>query len=123
MSALIKGGRVRINHRAWPFLACQRFLLCPTPSILIAGCRAFMDRPLPVRSARMAVSRSTRSRITSNRRLPGQGVVLFVNAPEKLFEVWHGGTLIKQLPIKGLHGAELPFERYVTLMKQEARSE
>ena len=55
--------------------------------------------------------------------LAGQGVVLLVNAPEKLFEVWHEGTLIKQLPIKGLHGAELPFERYVTLMKQEAHSE
>jgi transposase InsO family protein len=55
--------------------------------------------------------------------LAGHQVVLFVNAPEKLFEVWHEGTLIKQLPIKGLYGGELPFERYVTLITQEARSE
>ena len=46
-----------------------------------------------------------------------------MNAPEKLFEVRHEATLIKQVPIKGLHGEELPFDRYVTLMKQEARSE
>ena len=55
--------------------------------------------------------------------LAGQQVVLFVKAQEKLFEVWHAGTLIKQVPIKGLHGEELPFERYVTLIKQEARWE
>ncbi len=55
--------------------------------------------------------------------LAGQSVVLLVNAHEKLFEVWHGGALIKQLPIKGLHGEVLPFDRYVTLIKQEARSE
>jgi hypothetical protein len=50
-------------------------------------------------------------------------VVLFVNAPEKLFDVWHAGALIKQVPIKGLHGQELLFDRYVTLIKQEVRSE
>lgn len=55
--------------------------------------------------------------------LAGQSVVLLVNAPEKLFEIRLEGSLLKQMPIKGLYGQELPFERYVTLIKQEARSE
>lgn len=55
--------------------------------------------------------------------LAGQSVVLFVNAPEKLFEVWLEGVLIKRVPIKGLHGEELSFDRYLTLIKQQARSE
>jgi transposase InsO family protein len=55
--------------------------------------------------------------------LAGQHVVLLVNAPEKLFEVYQDTMLIKHVPIKGLHGEVLPFDRYVTLIKQEARSE
>jgi len=55
--------------------------------------------------------------------LAGHHVVLLVNAPEKRFEVYHQDTLIKFVPIKGLHGEALPFDRYVTLIKQEARSE
>jgi hypothetical protein len=55
--------------------------------------------------------------------LAGHHVVLLVNAPEKRFEVYHQDILIKHVPIKGLHGEALPFERYVTLIKQEARSE
>jgi len=55
--------------------------------------------------------------------LAGQHIALVVNAPEKLFEVYHQDILIKQVPIKGLHEKVLPFDRYVTLMKQEARSE
>ena len=46
-----------------------------------------------------------------------------VNALDSLFEVYQDTTLIKQVPIKGLHGDILPFDRYVTLIKQEARSE
>src|SRR6266516_4062411 len=37
--------------------------------------------------------------------------------------VYPDTTLIRQVPIKGLHGDILPFDRYVTLIKQEARSE
>lgn len=55
--------------------------------------------------------------------LAGQSVVLVVNAAEQLFEVRQEASLIKQLPIKGLYGQALPFERYVSLIKQEARSE
>ena len=55
--------------------------------------------------------------------LAGHHVVLLVNAPEKHFEVYLDTTLIKVVPIKGLHGEALPFDRYVTLIKQEARWE
>jgi transposase InsO family protein len=57
------------------------------------------------------------------RALAGQQIVLLVNAPDSLFEVYQDTTLIRQVPIKGLHGDILPFDRYVTLIKQEARSE
>src|SRR6266487_4589583 len=55
--------------------------------------------------------------------LAGQHIVLLVNAKDELFEVYHQDKLIKHVPIKGLHGEVLPFARYVTLIKQEARSE
>jgi len=55
--------------------------------------------------------------------LAGQHVVLLVNAPEKRFDVYQDTTLVRHVPIKGLHGEVLPFDRYVTLIKQEARSE
>ena len=57
------------------------------------------------------------------RTLAGQQVVCFVNAPEKCFDIWQAREPIKQVAIKGLSGKQLPFEEYVTLMKQEARSE
>jgi transposase InsO family protein len=57
------------------------------------------------------------------RALAGHHIVLLVNTPEKVFEIYHQDTLIKQALIKGLHGEVLPFDRYVTLIKQEARSE
>ena len=35
--------------------------------------------------------------------------------------LWRGPTLLKRLPMHGLHGAPVPFEGYVTQMEQEAR--
>lgn len=55
--------------------------------------------------------------------LAGQQVVLFVNAPEKVFEVWSEGHVIKALPIKGLVGREMAWQEYVLLIKEHARSE
>src|SRR5579859_139852 len=55
--------------------------------------------------------------------LAGQRVVLFVNAQNRAFDVYLGSQLIKQVPIKGLRGETMPFERYVDLMREEARSE
>jgi hypothetical protein len=57
------------------------------------------------------------------RELAGQRVTCLVNAREQQFDVWHHVSRVKQLPIKGLYGKPLPFEEYVSLMKQEARSE
>jgi hypothetical protein len=57
------------------------------------------------------------------RALAGQRVVCFVNAPAKCFDIWQGDHLIKQVAIKGWYGKLLPFDEYVTLLKQEARSE
>jgi transposase InsO family protein len=58
-----------------------------------------------------------------SRSLAGQRVTCWVNAAEKCFDIWQPGGLIKSLPIKGLYGQRLPFQDYVALMKQEARSE
>ena len=41
----------------------------------------------------------------------------------RAFDVYLGSQPIKQVPIKGLRGEILPFERYVDLMREEARSE
>lgn len=57
------------------------------------------------------------------REFAGQRVTRFVNAVHKEFDIWHATIRIKQLPIKGLYGKPVPFEEYVALMKQEARSE
>ncbi len=57
------------------------------------------------------------------RQVAGQRVTCVVQAARQQFDIWHGASQIKQLPIKGLHGTSLPCEEYVALMKQEARSE
>jgi hypothetical protein len=55
--------------------------------------------------------------------LSGQHVVLSVHAQSRTFDVWLGSQCIKQVPIKGLRGEIMPFERYVDLMRKEARSD
>ena len=55
--------------------------------------------------------------------LSGQYVVLFVNAHSRAFDVSVGSQQIKQVMIKGLQGEIMPFDRYVDLMREEARSE
>ena len=58
-----------------------------------------------------------------SRSLAGQRVTCWVNAAEKCFDIWQPGGHIKSIPIKGLYGKTMPFQDYVALMKQEARSE
>jgi hypothetical protein len=58
-----------------------------------------------------------------SRKLAGQRATCWVNAAEKRFDIWQPSGQIKSVPIKGLHGKIMPFQEYVTLMKQEARSE
>jgi hypothetical protein len=55
--------------------------------------------------------------------LAGQVINLIVDAPSKVFDLFHGVTRIRRLPIKGLYGKVLPFEEYVTLMRREAHSD
>jgi hypothetical protein len=55
--------------------------------------------------------------------LAGQRVVLLVSAPDRTFEVWLEGRLIKSLPIKGLVGQEMTWQKDVALMTEQARSE
>ena len=56
------------------------------------------------------------------RELASQEVLCFINAAEKQFEIWQPAGRIKSVAIKGLYGRVLPFEEYVEVMKQEARS-
>ena len=56
------------------------------------------------------------------RRLAGQRVAVAVCAAERTLVVYHGETLLKQLPLCGLHGEVLLFDRYVDLMQHEARA-
>jgi Integrase core domain len=57
------------------------------------------------------------------RELAGQQITCLINAPEKQFDMWQAGSRIKSVPIKGLYGKTMPFDEYIELMKQEARSE
>ena len=57
------------------------------------------------------------------RRLAGQRVALAVAAAERALLVYHGDTLVKQLPLRGLRGETLVFDHYVALMEREARAE
>jgi len=50
-------------------------------------------------------------------------VLLQVLAPERQLRVLYHGQVVKTLPLKGLYGARLPFQAYLTHICQEARSE
>jgi hypothetical protein len=108
---------------AWLFLGFSHLLLILLPIPLSLS--TFLN-PTFSSSRHSPTHLEINSSITSLRiswALAGQHVALIVNAPEKLFEIYHQDILIKQVPIKGLHEKVLPFDRYVTLIKQEARSE
>jgi hypothetical protein len=51
----------------------------------------------------------------------GKQVVLFVNAPEKVFGGWLDGHVIKSVPITGLFGREMRWEEYLAFIRQQAR--
>jgi hypothetical protein len=57
------------------------------------------------------------------KRLAGQRVAVAVAAGERALLVRHRGAVVKRLPLRGLHGAPLPFERYLALMEHEARAD
>ena len=53
----------------------------------------------------------------------GQYVDLGVDAHQPIFVIRHRQRLLKQVPIKGLQKASLPFEQFAALMCQQALSE
>ena len=53
----------------------------------------------------------------------GQYVDLCVDAHQQVFVIRQGSRLLKQVPIKGLQKAALPFEQFAVLMCQQALSE
>src|SRR6266852_5988052 len=57
------------------------------------------------------------------RALAGQRVALHLSAKARAWLVIQGTQLLKSLPLKGLYGAALPFEKCVLLMMQQARAE
>jgi hypothetical protein len=52
----------------------------------------------------------------------GQYVDLCVDAPQHVFVIRHRQKVLKQVPIKGLYKAILPFEQFAALMCQQALS-
>ena len=56
------------------------------------------------------------------RRLARRRVVLTVAAKERILVVRHRQDVVKQLPLRGLHGAVLSFAAYADLMRGAARA-
>jgi len=109
-----------------PWVACPTF-----PTLKSVPAMVDPDRWL-VPMEKQAFARMVRAdgRLTINRqdyyvsrKLAGQRVTCWVNAAEKQFDIWKPEGFIKSMPIKGVHGQTMPFQDYVMLMKQEARSE
>src|SRR2546427_5310811 len=55
--------------------------------------------------------------------LAGQRVALHLSVKTRSWLVIQGTQLLKSVPLKGLYEAALPFEKFVELMMQQARSE
>ncbi len=122
-SGLIKRVRVAINRLRLPIPPFRHY----RPSLRRLIRIGFLERVSGQAFVRKVQSDAS---LTINheqyyvpRELAGQQVACFINAPEKQFEIWQAGLRIKSVPIKGLFGRTMPFEEYVELMKQEARSE
>ena len=55
--------------------------------------------------------------------MAGQKVALVVDEPSASFDVLVKATVLKWVPIKGVVRGEMPLERFITLMVEQARSE
>jgi hypothetical protein len=119
----IKDAPVTMCRRWSPFRPCRFYLPFPSRWIRTTGSRRIHGR---------AFARTVRSdgtvtvddmRYYVKQELAGQVINLIVDAPDKVFDLFHGANRLKRLPLKGLYGSVLPFEEYVTLMRQEARSD
>jgi hypothetical protein len=56
------------------------------------------------------------------RKYAGQKVTLHVDVGQTCFHVQYQGKMVKRLPIKGLFHTRLPFQDYLKIMMEEARS-
>ena len=56
-------------------------------------------------------------------KLAGQKVALVIDAPTASFDVMLGEKLEKSIPIKGVIRGEMPIEKFITLLLEQARSE
>lgn len=54
--------------------------------------------------------------------MSGQHVALVVDAPTASFDVVAGAQTLKRLPIKNVAREEMPLERFITLMLEQARA-
>jgi integrase-like protein len=109
-----------------PRVACSAFPTLPSVPAMIDPDRWLMQ----INQQAFARTIRANGKLTINREdyyvsrsLAGQRVTCWVNAAEKCFDIWQPAGRIKSVPIKGLYGKTMPFEEYVALMKQEARSE
>jgi hypothetical protein len=123
LNVRIRGGRAETGLLVPPILPCQPCHCAPSqvdPDRWLATVdgQAFA-RQVDVHGC-VAVDLET---YYIKQTLAGQHIVLLVNAQSRAFDVWLGRQCIKQVPIKGLRGEIMPFERYVDLMREEARSE
>ncbi len=50
-------------------------------------------------------------------------MALVVDAPTASFDVMAGAQMLKRLPIKNVVREEMPLERFIALMLEQARSE
>jgi hypothetical protein len=55
--------------------------------------------------------------------LAGQYIDVCLDARQQELVIWHQHQPLKRLAIKGLQKTRMPFEQFVTLMAQQARSE
>jgi hypothetical protein len=56
-------------------------------------------------------------------RRAGQRVTLEIQATSRCMLIWHEGTLLKTVPLRGLAGVQLSFARFVEYMVQQARAQ
>jgi hypothetical protein len=121
MNAHTRAARVRISPHAWLSRSCGT--LPPIPDQVDPDCwlQSVHGHAFARRIGSDGCVEVDEEPYSIKQALAGHQVVLLVNAPEKRFEVYQQDMLIKQVPIKGLYGEVLPFDRYVTLIK-EARS-
>lgn len=97
----------------------------PLPSVVDpdAWLRVIDGRVYTRRITHNGTIRVANQRYYIRRTLRGQHVTVQVDALTGRFIIRHGGHLLKQVPIRGVHRRQMAFDDYLTLLCQEARQE